>query len=234
MDSHQYAQGTSTTVGSSATAGFASGAPTGALGLSFSHTVSSTVSYSMDDIEYTLNSSTREVCYDYESKNVNVYDSDDNKDTAFQILINGNMQISSYWYVWHWSGDFGGYEDDFTPLKIENQAWELPAPNRNSWGLTSIKSEYTNAVMVNIKYYITNKEEEGPVAVDELSYHQNDFALMGLPEGSYTIIYETKDPNTGEHMDYWKFENVVVKQGRDKDEATTALSSVNATKIDDK
>lgn len=266
MDSHQYSQGTSTTVGGSATAGFASGAPTGALGLSFSHTVSSTVSYSMDDIEYTLNSSTREVCYDYEAKNVNVYDSDDydtywpkncrtqwtvrqawvwfvprgasgvddNKDTAFQILINGNMQISSYWYVWHWSGDFGGYEDDFTPLKIENQAWELPAPNRNSWGLTSIKSEYTNAVMVNIKYYITNKEEEGPVAVDELSYHQNDFALMGLPEGSYTIIYETKDPNTGEHMNYWKFENVVVKQGRDKDEATTALSSVNATKIDDK
>ena len=69
--------------------------------------------------------------------------------------------------------------------------------------------------------------------MDQLSYHQNDFALMGLPEGTYTIIYETKDPNTGEHMDSWKFENVEVKQGRDKDEATTALSSVNATKIDE-
>ena len=90
MDSHQYAQGTSTTVGGSATAGFASGAPTGALGLSFSHTVSSTVNYSMDDIEYTLNSSTREVCYDYEAKNVNVYDSDDNKDEATTALSSVN------------------------------------------------------------------------------------------------------------------------------------------------
>ena len=65
-------------------------APTGALGLSFRHTVSSTVSYSMDDIEYTQNSSTREVCYDYESKNVNVYDSDDNKDEATTALSSVN------------------------------------------------------------------------------------------------------------------------------------------------
>lgn len=265
INSHQYAQGTSTTIGGSVNGGFVPGGPTGSLSLSFSHTVSSTVSYSMDDIEYTLNSATREVCYDYDSKNVNPRDDtdydtywpkncrtqwtvrqawvwfvprgesgvDDNSDTAFQIVINGNMKISSYWYVWHWSGDFGGYQDDFTPLKIENQAWQLHAPNRYSWGLSSIKSEYTDAVMTNIRYYKKGDEEKDPVAVDELSYHQGDYALMGLPEGSYTIIYETKDPNTGVHMNSWKFENVEIKQGRDKEEATTALSSVNATKIDE-
>jgi acyl-CoA-binding protein len=270
IDSHQYAQGTSTTIGGSATGGFVPGGPTGSLCLSFSHTVSSTVSYSMDDIEYTLNSATREVCYDYESKNVNPRDDtdydtywpkncrtqwtvrqawvwfvprgesgvDDNSDAAFQILINGNMKISSYWYVWHWSGDFGGYQDDFTPLTIKNQAWQLPAPHRNSWGLTSIKSEYTDAVMTNIRYYKTGEEDKDPVATDNMSYHQNDFALMGLSDGkdhnqTYTIIYETKDPNTGEHKNSWKFENVEIKQGRTKEEATTALSSVNATKIDE-
>lgn len=232
INSHQYTQGTSTTIGGSVNGGFIAGDPTVTAGLSFSHTVSSTVSYSMDDIEYTLNSATREVCYDYDSKNVNPRDDtdydtywpkncrthwtvrqawvwfvprgesgvDDNSDVAFQILINGKLKISSYWYAWHWSGDIGGEQDDFTPLTIENQAWQLKAPNRYSWGLSSIKSEYTDAVMANIRYYKTGDEEKDPVAVDELSYHQGDYALMGLPEASYTIIYETKDPNTGAHM----------------------------------
>ena len=47
IDSHQYSDGTSTTIGGSATAGFSGSSPTGSLGLSFSHTVSSSLSYSM-------------------------------------------------------------------------------------------------------------------------------------------------------------------------------------------
>lgn len=263
--SHQYDSGTSTTLGGSASAGFNGSTPGASLGFSFSHTVSSNVSYSMDDIDYTLDSSTKEVRFDYESKGVNPTAEDDvdkyfpkncrtqwtvrqawvwfvprgqsgvddNSDAKFQILLNGSMDYSSYWWLWqpiipNYSGDVVTY----TPLKIENQAWQLPAPNRNAWGLTSIKSEYTEAVMANLKYYISGHEEDDPVAIDNLSYHQNDFALMGLPEGTYTIIYETLNPNTGEHINSWKFENVEVKQGRNKDEATTALSSVNAIKID--
>ena len=266
IDSHQYSDGTSTTIGGSASAGFSGSSPTGSLGFSFSHTVSSSLSYSMDDIEYTLDSSTKEVKYDYNSKNVDPQTDDDtdthfpkncrtqwtvrqawvwfvprgqagvddNSNVNFQIALNGELSYRSWWWVWHpISPNESGDISTFTPLKIENQTWQLQAPNRESWGLTSIKSEYTNAVMANIKYYVSGHESEDPVQVDQMSYHQNDFALMGLPEGTYTIIYETKDPNTGAHMDSWKFENVEVKQGRDKDEATTALSSVNATKIDE-
>lgn len=266
IDSHQYSDGTSTTIGGSASAGFSGSSPTGSLGFSFSHTVSSSLSYSMDDIEYTLDSSTKEVKYDYNSKGVNPDDDDDtdkhypkncrtqwtvrqawvwfvprgqagvddNSNVNFQIALNGELSYSFYWWIYHPIGpNTGGDTYTYTALNIKNQLWQLQAPNRNSWGLTSIKSEYTNAVMANIKYYVSGHESEDPVQVDQLSYHQNDFALMGLPEGTYTIIYETKDPNTGEHMDSWKFENVEVKQGRDKDEATTALSSVNATKIDE-
>lgn len=99
------------------------------------------------------------------------------------------------------------------------------------------KALWMMAVMTNIRYYKSGEEDKDPVATDNMSYHQNDFAFMGLSDGqahnqTYTIIYETKDPNTGEHKNTWKFENVAVKQGKDKDEATTALSSVNATKID--
>lgn len=266
IDSHQYSDGTSTTIGGSATAGFSGSSPTGSLGLSFSHTVSSSLSYSMDDIEYTLDSSTKEVKYDYNSKNVNPDKDDDtdkhypkncrtqwtvrqawvwfvprgqagvddNSNVNFQIALNGELSYSFYWWIYHPIGpNTGGKTYTYTALKIQNQLWQLQAPNRESWGLTSIKSEYTEAVMANIKYYLKDHETEDPVAVDNLSYHQNDFALMGLPEGTYTIIYETLNPNTGEHMNSWKFENVEVKQGRDKKEATTALSSVNATKIDE-
>ena len=273
IDSRQYSSGTSNTVGGSASAGFASGSPTGSLGFSFSHTVSSSVSYSMDVITYNLDSSSpnKEVNYVYETKGVQPEADDDvdtywpsncrtqwtvrqawvwfvpsgdatgvgdNKDTKFQIMLNSRLDYQFFWWAWHpISPNEAGETETYTPCIVENQAWELPAPHRDSWGLISIKSEYTDAVMTNIKYYITGKEDQDPVAVDDMSYHQNDFALMGLPDGTkdnvtYTIIYETKNPNTGEHMGLWKFENVEVHQGRDKDEATTALSSVNATKID--
>lgn len=59
-------------------------------------------------------------------------------------------------------------------------------------------------------------------------------SVDGAPNGiTYTIIYETKDPNTGAHMDSWKFENVAVHQGKTKEDATTSLSTVNATKIEE-
>lgn len=274
IDSRQYSSGTSNTVGGSASAGFASGAPTGSLGFSFSHTVSSSVSYSMDVITYNLDSSSpnKEVYYVYETKGVQPEADDDvdkywpsncrtqwtvrqawvwfvpsgdatgvgdNKDTKFQIMLNSRLDYQFFWWAWHpISPNEAGETETYTPCIVENQAWELPAPHRDSWGLISIKSEYTDAVMTNIRYYITGKEDQDPVAVDDMSYHQNDFALMGLPDGAkdnvtYTIIYETKNPNTGEHMGSWKFENVAVHQGKDKDEATTALSSVNAIKIEE-
>lgn len=68
IDSRSYSSGTSSTVGGLACAGFVSGAPMGNLSLSFSHTVNSSVSYTKDDIDYTLDSSTREVRYHYGSQ----------------------------------------------------------------------------------------------------------------------------------------------------------------------
>ena len=271
-DSRSYSSGVSNTIGGSVSAGFASGAPTGSIGLSFSHTVNSSVSYTKDDIDYTLDSSSeiKEVRYNYHSQNVKPYADDDdddghypkscrtqwtarqawvwfvprgnggvddNSDVQFQICLNGDLTYAYYWWVWAAIGpNIDGDTNSYKALEIRNQYWQLPAPKRESWGLTSIKSEYTDAVMTNIRYYRTGEEDKDPVATDNMSYHQNDFAFMGLSDGqahnqTYTIIYETKDPNTGEHKDSWKFENVEVHQGKTKDDATTSLSSVNATKI---
>lgn len=272
-DSRSYSSGVSNTIGGSVSAGFASGAPMANVGLSFSHTVNSSVSYTKDDIDYTLDSSSpiKEVRYNFHSQNVRPYADDDdddghypkscrtqwtarqawvwfvprgqagvddNSDVQFQICLNGDLTYAYYWWVWVPIGpNIDGDTNSYKALEIQNQYWQLPAPKRESWGLISIKSEYTDAVMTTIRYYKTGEEDKDPVATDNMSYHQNDFALMGLSDGkdhnqTYTIIYETKDPNTGEHKNTWKFENVAVQQGKDKDEATTALSSVNATKVD--
>jgi len=269
IDSRQYSEGTSNTVGGSASAGFSGSSPTGSMGLSFSHTVNSSVSYSMDTITYTLDSSSpnREVSYAYETKGVQPEADDDldtywprscrtqwtvrqawvwfvpsgdetgvgdNTETKFKIVLDSYIDYQYFWWVWHpISPNEAGDTYTFKPVDVHDQAWELQVPNRQTWGLTSIKSEYTDEVMTNIKYYVKGEEDKDPVAVDDMSYHQNDFALMGLPDKqTYTIFYETKNPNTGEHVGSWKFENVEVHQGRDKDEATTSLSTVNATKID--
>ena len=273
IDSRSYSSGTSTTIGGSVSAGFNGSTPTGSVGLSFSHTVSSSVSYTMEDIDYTLDSSSpnKEVSYMYQSKGVNptAHDDtdtyypkncrtewtvrqawvwfvprgqsgiDDNSEATFKIVLNSRADYRSYWWLWQpIIPNESGETVTYTPCVVEDQIWELPAPNRKAWGLTSIKSEYTDAVMTNIRYYVTGEEDTYPVAVDNMSYHQNDFAFMGLPDGTpknitYTILYETKNPNTGEHMASWKFENVEVHQGKDKDEATTSLSTVNATKIEE-
>ena len=265
IDSRNYSSGVSTTVGGSATSGFSGSSPTGSLGLSFSHTVSSGVSYNMEDINYTLDSSTKEVSYMYESKGVDPDDDDDtdkhypqncrtqwtvrqawvwfvpsgqsgvkdNSEATFQIVLNSRLDYRSYWWLWQpVLPNIGGDIATYTPGIIENHTWQLKAPNRQTWGLSSIKSEYTDAVMANLKYYKSGDEDKDPVAHLDMSYDSGETALMGLPEGSYTIIYETKNPNDGAHMASWKFENVQIHQGRDKDEATTALTSANATKID--
>ena len=52
---------------------------------------------------------------------------------------------------------------------------------------------------------------------------------MVLLAGTYTVTYEAINPNQdNKKLGDWKFEDVQVKQGKDKDSATTILSSVNA------
>ncbi|MDO5295593.1 MAG: hypothetical protein Q4F00_02975 [bacterium] len=66
-----------------------------------------------------------------------------------------------------------------------------------------------------------------------MSYNVGEIAEIALPEGEYTVTFETIDPDKdNQKLADWMFENVQVAQGRDRASATTALSSVNAKKID--
>ncbi|MBO7645771.1 MAG: hypothetical protein J6S52_02030, partial [Prevotella sp.] len=111
-DSHQYASGTSNTVGGSASAGFNGSTPTGSVGLSFSHTVNSSVSYSMDDITYNLDSSSpnREVSYMYESKGVQP-EADSDTDTYWPRNCRTQWTVRQAW-VWFVPRGQAGVDDN--------------------------------------------------------------------------------------------------------------------------
>ncbi|MBQ7567255.1 hypothetical protein IJT17_00440 [bacterium] len=126
--------------------------------------------------------------------------------------------------------DKEGGTKDFCPIWGKNHTWDLPAPDRRTWGLVSVKNA-ANSAMSNLKFY--RQSEAGLTYVDRLdmSYSANEVAEKVLPEGTYTVTFETIDPNSeNKKTGVWMFENVEVKQGKNKADATTALSSVNAKK----
>ncbi|MDO5295581.1 MAG: hypothetical protein Q4F00_02915 [bacterium] len=265
INSHQYSNGISNTFSGSICGGSSSKAPLGNISASFSRTVNSSTSYSMDDIDYTLDSSTNQPHYDYNSKNVKPSKSDnwdkywpkncrtqwtvrqawvwfvprgvagvdDNSKTAFKLSFDGLLEYSNYsWLRVTADRDKESDVKTFRPIWVKGYTWDLPAPDRRTWGMISIKNAAKNALS-NLKFYRKGEEDKDPAAVLDMSYNVNEVAEIALPEGEYTVTFETIDPDKdNQKLADWKFENVVVKQGQDKAAATTALSSVNAKKID--
>ena len=265
INSRSYSNGTSDTISGSVSGGFAAGNPTGSVTASFSHTVNSSTNYSMDDIDYTLDSSTNQPHYDYESKNVNPSKSDDwdrywpkncrtqwtvrqswiwfvprgtagvddNSNTSFKLSFDGLLQYSNYsWMYCPIDVDKAGGVKTFTPIWVKGHTWNLPAPDRRTWGMITIKNAANNALS-NLKFYKKGEEDKEPAAKLDMSYNVNEVAEIALPEGEYTVTFETIDPDKyNQKLADWMFENVKVKQGRNKAAATTALSSVNAKKIE--
>ena len=89
-------------------------------------------------------------------------------------------------------------------------------------------SEIDNSANLSIPY---SEQVDESVVHEDLIVCQAPAETI-LPEGTYTVIYEAIDPDQdNKKLADWKFEDVQVKQGKDKDEATTHLSSVNAKKI---
>lgn len=60
----------------------------------------------------------------------------------------------------------------------------------------------------------------------------NEIAKANLPEGKYALVYETIDPNAGNKLTgVWKYENIEIHQGQKPSDATTEISTVNASQI---
>ncbi len=265
IKSHSYTNGTSDTITGSVSGGFTGGNPSGNITASFSHTVNSSTNYSMDDIDYTLDSSTNQPHYDYESKGVKPSKStdwdmywpkncrtqwtvrqswiwfvprgtagvDDNSDTSFKLSFDGLLQYSNYSWMYNpIDMDRAASVKTFCPIWIKGHTWNLSAPDRRTWGLITVKNAANNA-MSNLKFYKKGEEDKEPVAQLDMSYNVNEIAEMALPEGEYKVTFETIDPNNDNRkLADWMFESVKVKQGRNRTDATTALSSVNATKVE--
>ena len=165
----------------------------------------------------------------------------DNEETSFYLCIFVKPRFAS-WYHWRATAQFDGNKSTYNGYQGNKDGWyfnieQLPAPDRTPWGVVALKNAASSTTVGNIKIYkqseFSKQGVKAPVyATISSSYNVNEVAKKYLPEGTYTITYQTINPNKGNLVTgNWKYENVEIHQGRDVAEATTEISTINATLI---
>ena len=169
----------------------------------------------------------------------------DGTDKQFKLLARVHPRYSS-WYHWRgtscfknnrkdWEVDFTGKHNstemgvtaDFSTKGWAGCTFPVPAPDRSTWGILSLKnaSSYT---MRNVKIYASGKENQAPVAEISSTYASQQLAKTALLEGTYTVTFEFINPDDNQVIKKGRLENVKVRMGRTPDTATTNVSTGNA------
>ena len=236
------------------------------------------ISYSLNNIDYSRNSSTNWVKYHWYSNNVELKDDMNNyqkyfpndvhqefdaknvwlwhvpynragvadgSEKQFKLLARVHPRYSS-WYHWRgtrcfssnrkdWEVDFNGkytstdkeVETNFSTHGWASCTFSLPAPDRSTWGIISLKnaSSYT---MRNVKIYASGKENKGPVAEIPDTYASKEIAKTAVLEGTYTVTFELINPDNNQVLHTGVVNNVKVKMGSTQDAATTVISTGNS------
>ena len=163
----------------------------------------------------------------------------DGKDTQFSFKMRIKPTFAS-WYHWRGAVEYDSNKKTYNGYE-ENGGWfyhiqELPAPDRTPWGILALRNAANNTV-ANIKIYkqddYAEKGSNATVyATIPSSYNMNEIARKKLVEGTYTITFQTIDPNQNNKvLTNWKYEEISIHQGKNADEATTEISTVNAIQI---
>ena len=169
----------------------------------------------------------------------------DGTDKQFKLLARVHPRYSS-WYHWRgtscfknnrkdWEVDFTGKHNstemgvtaDFSTKGWAGCTFSVPAPDRSTWGILSLKnaSSYT---MRNVKIYASGKENQAPVAEIPNTYTSQELAKAAVLEGTYTVTFEFINPDDNQVIKKGRLENVKVRMGRTPDTATTNVSTGNA------
>ena len=169
----------------------------------------------------------------------------DGSDKQFKIYARVHPRYSS-WYHWRgttcfnsnrkdWEVDFvqtsstsvTDYENDFSSRGWAGCTFSVPAPDRSTWGVISLKnaSSYT---MRNVKIYAAGKENKEPVAVIPNTYASQEQATAAVLEGNYTVTFEFINPDNNVVVDRGTLKNVRVRMGKTLETATAALSTGDA------
>lgn len=156
----------------------------------------------------------------------------------------------SSWYHWRWARYYddnrknwdvnfsgkcvvtkGKITGDFSETGWAGCIFDLPVPNRSKWGLISLKNA-SNQTMRSVKIYAAGKEGKEPTATITSTYKSQEQAITAVGEGIYTVTFELINPDNNQVLKKGTLNNVEVKMGRNKEEATTNISTGDATLVD--
>lgn len=156
----------------------------------------------------------------------------------------------SSWYHWrgtdtfnsnrrNWDVNFSGrcvvtmgnVKDYFTEPGWAGCIFNLPVPNRSKWGLISLKNA-SNYTMRSVKIYPTGEENKEPAYTISNTYKSQELAQKAVGEGTYTVTFELINPDNNQVLKKGTLKNVEVKMGKDKEDATTSISTGDATLVD--
>ena len=136
----------------------------------------------------------------------------------------------STWYHWRASAEFDSNKKDHL-VRIPVRAWNLDRPDRTPWGFIRLRNAANNE-MAHVSFYKQGEESGDPIAALTTSYGKGEEARIALPEGTYSVTWDTVDGDTGARLSSWIYRNVKVHQGSTEETATVRISSVDGEKVE--
>ena len=261
--SKTYSNGHTFSINGSISGGLSAGKPyvVGNFGLGGSWT--SSTNYTLETINYMLDSSSPTVKYRYWTENVKLTDDwddwtlinqnfpapvrsefsshtmwvwhvpgsvvKDNDMRQFKLRTSIRLQYST-WYHWRGSVEYDSNRVDHS-LTVPTQEWTLGRPERTPWGFIRLRNATDNE-MAHVSIYPEGQESGEPAVQLESSYGKGEEARVALVEGTYNVVWDIVDGNTGAKISRWIYRNVKVHQGNNDTSATVRISSVDGERLE--
>ena len=257
--SKQYSEGKSFNIGGSLNGGIGDVAGnTAGLGLSIGGGWSSSTSYELTTIDFTMDSSTPTVKYRYYTNEDNVKLTDDWDDQAkinknFPTTVRNQYHANTNW-VWHVPSVSDG---ETTAFKLKNKlditfaSWyhwraarEFDSNKKTyktdfpevSWSLAAPNRvpwgiiQLKNASTYEMAHVAVYKDNK-KVDVLSNSFSKDQVAKLALPEGIYSVRFDLIDGTTQKKYASYVYDNVEVKQGASEKSASVEISTIDAVKV---
>ena len=262
-DSKTYSNGHTFSVTGSVTGGMSAGKPYLVGQFALGGTWTSSTNYTLETINYTLDSSSPTVKYHYWSDNVKLTDDWDDWSLINQnfpapvrsefsahtmwvwhipssvVKDNDTRQFSlktkisltySTWYHWRGAVEYDSNRSNH-PVDVPEMRWTLERPDRTPWGFIRLRNATSNE-MAHVSFYGEGQESGTPITQLTTSYGKGEEARIGLPEGTYNVVWDIVDGDTGTKIGKWIYRNVKVHQGYDETSSTIRISSVDGQPLD--
>ena len=225
-------------------------------------TWNSSTNYTLETINYTLDSSTPEVKYHYWSDGVNLTDDWDDWtliNRNFPASVRSEFAAHTMW-IWHLpSNQVKDYDIQRYRLNLRiklsyatwyhwrgsaeydsNLATHDVSLATSAWQLDAPDRtpwgfiRLRNATSNEMAHVSFYRKEGGsePFSVLPSSYGKGEEARIALPEGEYNVTWDIIDGDIGTKLSSWIYRDVKVHQGRNDETATVRISTVDGEKVE--